>query len=64
MVIRNTVLEIDDLDTKLWIWANLVPTLKFAWIFMKFDTHNKSNILIMNIILPSVLKARMIIGSE
>ena len=54
MLIMNTVLGIDDLDPKLWIRANLVPTLKFAPIFMKFGTHNKSNMLIMNLIHTSL----------
>ena len=31
----------DDLDPSIWIQANVVPTLKFATIFMKFSTHNK-----------------------
>ena len=30
MLIMNTVFEIDDLDPKLKIWANLVPKLKCA----------------------------------
>ena len=42
MLIRNIVLGIDDLDPKLQARANLVPTVKFASIFMKFGTHNKS----------------------
>ena len=54
MLIMNTVFGIDDLDPKLWIRANLVPTLKFAPIFMKFGTHNKSNMLIMNLIHTSL----------
>ena len=40
-----------------WSWlkiTNLVPKLKFSLIFIKFGTHNKSNMLIMNIILASV----------
>ena len=49
MLVMNVDLGIDDLDPKLWIRANLVPTLKFAPMFMKFGTHNKSNMLVMNI---------------
>ena len=49
MLVMNIVLGIYDLDPKLWIRANLVPTLKFAPMFMKFGTHNKSNMLLMNI---------------
>ena len=41
---------LDDLDPNIWIQANVVPTLKFATIFMKFGTHNKWNVLIINII--------------
>ena len=54
MVIVNIVLGIDDLDPKLSIRTYLVPTLKFAPIFMKFGTYNKSKMLIMNIIHVSV----------
>ena len=54
MVIMNIVLGIDGLDPRLQIRANLVPALKFFPIFMKFDFYNKSNMLIMNIILASV----------
>ena len=43
------LLRIDYLDPRLQIQANLFPTLKFAPIFMKFRTQNKSNMLIMNI---------------
>ena len=50
----NIVLRIDDLDPELKIQANLFPTLKFAPIFMKSGTHNKSNMLIMNMILTSI----------
>ena len=46
MLILNIVLGIDDLDPKLYILVNLFPTLKFTPIFMKFGTHNKSNIII------------------
>ena len=38
--------------------------LKFALIFMKCDTQNKSNILIMNIILTSVSSVPLSIDSE
>ena len=38
MVIMNIILGIDGLDPKLWIRANLLPTLKFAAIFMKFGS--------------------------
>ena len=34
-------LKIADLDPELKFWANLVQTLRFALIFMKFGTHNK-----------------------
>ena len=54
MLIMNIVLGIDDLDPKLWIRENLVSTLKFALIFMKFGTYNKSNMLMKNIINTSV----------
>ena len=54
MLIMNIILGIDDLDPKFWIRANLVPTLKFAPIFMKFGTHNKSSMLIMNLIHTSL----------
>ena len=54
MLIMNIVLGIDDLNPKLYIRANLVPTLKCAPISMKFGTHSKSNMLIINIILASV----------
>ena len=50
----NIVLGIDDLNPKLYIRANLVPTLKCAPIFKKFGTHNKSNMLVINIILATV----------
>ena len=60
----NVLVGIDDLDAKLPIRANLVPTRRFAPIFMKFGAHNKSNMLIMNIILASVYSARVINGSE
>ena len=48
MLIMNTVLGTDDLDPKLEIWANFVPALKFAMMVMKFYTHNKWNMLIVN----------------
>ena len=51
MLIKNMVLGTDDLDPKLQIWINFVPTLKFAPKLIKFSTHNKCNMLIMNIIL-------------
>ena len=54
MLIMNMVFGTDDLDPKLKIRANFVPTLKFAPIFMKFGTHNKWNMLIMNMILAMV----------
>ena len=44
----NTVLEIDDLDTKLQIRANLFQKLKCAQIFMKYGTQDKSDMLIIN----------------
>ena len=53
-ILINTVLGIDGLDPKLQIQANLKPTPKFFPNFMKFCTHNKSNMVIMNIILASV----------
>ena len=46
MLFMNTVLEIEDLDPKLQIWANLVPALKFAPIFMKFGTQDTIDMLI------------------
>ena len=39
--ILNMYLKIADLDQELTFWANLVQTLRFALIFMKFGTHNK-----------------------
>ena len=54
MLIMNMVLGTDDLNPKLQIRANYVPALKFAPVFMKFCTHSKWNILIMNIILAMV----------
>ena len=62
MLIMNTLTGIDNLDPKIINLWNLVTKLKCTPIFMKFDTYNKSNILIMNIILASV--ASMIIGWE
>ena len=53
-LLTNIVLEIDGLDPKLQIQANLEPTLKFFPIFMKFHTHNKSNMVTMNTIVASV----------
>ena len=53
MLILNMVLETDDLDLKLKIRANLVPTLKFVPIFMKFGIHNKWNMLTVNAILAT-----------
>ena len=53
MLILNMVLETDDLDLKLKIRANLVPTLKFVPIFMKFGVHNKWNMLTVNTILAT-----------
>ena len=64
MLIMNIVFGTDDLDPKLWIQGNLVQTLKFAQIFMKFVTCSKLKMLIMNIILVSVWSAHTIIGSE
>ena len=54
MLIMNMVLGTDDLNPKLKIRANYVPALKFAPVFTKFCTHNKWNMLIMNIILAMV----------
>ena len=51
---KNTLVSIDNPDLKLWIRANSVPKLKFAPIFMKSGTQDKSDMLIMNIILASV----------
>ena len=51
MLIMNIVIGIDYLDPKLEIRGNLVPTLKFASIYVKFGTHNKLKMLIMNIII-------------
>ena len=64
MLILHMIVETDDLDPKLEILANLVSTLKFAPIFVKFGTHNKWNMLIMNITLSSVWSIPVIIGSE
>ena len=50
----NVVPGIDGLDPKLQIRENLVLTLKFFPIFMKFRVHNKLNMVIMNIIFASV----------
>ena len=55
MLIMNVTFGNDYLEPRLQIRVNLVPTLKFVHpIFMKFGTQNKSNMLIMNIILASV----------
>ena len=48
MLIMIILLEIDDLDPKLQIQANLVPKLKCAPIFMKFGTQNTSAMLTIN----------------
>ena len=40
--------------TQNYKFAKFGPNLKCAPIFMKFGTHSKSNMLIMNIILVSV----------
>ena len=50
LLIINMIFEIADLDPKLKTWANLVPKLKFSQIFMKFDTHSKSNVLNIDIL--------------
>ena len=50
----NIVPGIDALDPKLQVQENLVLTLKFFPIFMKFRIHNKLNMAIMNIIFASV----------
>ena len=42
---------IDVLEPKIQIWANLVPQLTCAPIFMKFSTRNKLNMQITNILL-------------
>ena len=60
----NMVLGIDNFDQKLKIRANVVPTLKFASVFMKFSSRYKSNMLIINKTLTSFLDARVIIGSK
>ena len=64
MVIMNIVLGIDDLNPKFQIRENLVPTLKLAPIFMEFVGHNKSNMLIINIILSNDYGSSMNIGSK
>ena len=51
MVIMNILIGADDLDQKLQTLANLVEKLKSTPIFMKFGTQNKSNMLIMNIMI-------------
>ena len=48
ILIMNIVIGIDDLNAKLQIRKNFAQTLKFAPIFMKFGTHNKLDMLIMN----------------
>ena len=60
---------IDDLKPKLQIWANLVQTLKFAPIFIKFSTYNKANMLSINVILANLERSRdyshrMIVGCK
>ena len=45
-LIINILLEIENLGTKLQIWANLVTKLKCAPILMKFGMQNKRNMLI------------------
>ena len=54
MLIMNIVLGIDYPDPRLWILTNLFTTPKFVPSFVKFGTLNKSDMLIMNIILASV----------
>ena len=45
MLIMNIVLGIDDFDPKLYIRPNLVQTLKFAPIFIKFGMIKSSESL-------------------
>ena len=53
LLIINMIFEIADGDPKLQTWADSVSKLQVAPIFMKFGTHNKSNMLIINTILTS-----------
>ena len=53
-LIINVIFEIADLDSKLNTWADLALKIAMCLIFKKFGTHNKLNMLIMNIILASV----------
>ena len=43
------IFEIKNLDPKLKTWADFGFKVAMCPIFMKFDTQNKSNMLIMNI---------------
>ena len=59
----------DDPKPKSWIWTNLVPTLKFARIIIRFSIHNKANMLRINIALSSLehsrgYSLRMIVGCQ
>ena len=67
-LILNMILENGGSWPKLKTWVKLVPTMKFAPIFMKFGTYNKSNMLIIILIHTSVESAgvieKMIICSE
>ena len=38
ILVMDLLIGIDDLDSKIQIWANLVPQLKCASIFVKFYT--------------------------
>ena len=53
-LIINTIFEIVDLDSKLKTWGRFGLKIAMCPIYMKFDTLNKPNMLMMNIILASV----------
>ena len=49
--IINMIFEIADLNPKLKTWEDLVSKLKCTRFFLTFGTQNKSNMLIMNILI-------------
>ena len=49
LLIISMIFEIKNLDPELKTWADFGFKIAMCPIFMKFDTQNKSNVLIMNI---------------
>ena len=47
-----------------WSWPKIIDSGKFCTHITKFGTHNKWNMLAMNVILAMVCSARVISGSE